>query len=194
MLLFERGFDLDAYWIAWIVKHRREPVPADNHNDCDREIDGRLPDRHDPRPGAQDPERSSADREFAPPKRRRQIEADEDACRRANIPDLGISNVRVRASANQRSADCRRAGASASAAGRASPPRPLVGGSLTASQTAVLPAFLDDAFISRICRSRHTAPNAVRLRCRKLPRRRPPSCRSVRSMLRLRRDRISGFL
>jgi hypothetical protein len=56
-----------------------------------------------------------------------------------------------------------------------------------------LPA-LWDVFISRICRSRCTAPNAVRLRCRKLPRTRLPSCRSVRPRLRLRPDRIAGVL
>jgi hypothetical protein len=60
------------------------------------------------------------------------------------------------------------------------------------TERRVFASFLDDAFISRIRRSRCTAPNAARLRCRKPPRRRPPSCRSVRPMLRLRPDRISG--
>ena len=49
-----------------------------------------------------------------------------------------------------------------------------------------------DVLISRIYRSRCTAPNGVRLRCRKLPRKRPLSCRSAGPMLRLRPDRFRG--
>jgi hypothetical protein len=61
-------------------------------------------------------------------------------------------------------------------------------------RAAVFAGFLRKVTISRTDRSRCTAPHAVRLRCRKRPRMRRPSCRSVRPMLRRRPDRISGIL